>query len=64
MLCEELEKLEGEFDEIVTALEDPGLPDDQRAALEEAYSRLSRVIREHQASGHQGSPCFEEYPGE
>ena len=60
MLCEELEQLEGEFDEIVTALEDPNLTDEQRATLERAYSQLSHTIKEHQASGHKGGPCFEE----
>jgi len=60
MLCEELEKLEGEFDEIVTAIEDPTLTDEQRAALEKAYSQLSHTIKEHQTSGHRGGPCFEE----
>jgi len=60
MLCEELEKLEGEFDEIVTALEDPNLTDEQRGALEKVYSELSHTIKEHQTSGHKGGPCFEE----
>ena len=32
MLCEELERLEGEFDEIVVALEDPDLTDEERAS--------------------------------
>lgn len=60
MLCEELEKLEGEFDEIVTALENPDLSDDQRKILEEQYARLSFIIKGHQTSGHGGGPCFEE----
>ena len=60
MLCEELELLEGQFDEIVTALEDPTLTDDQRKVLEKSYAELSHVIKEHQAVGHRGSPCFEE----
>lgn len=60
MLCEELERLEGEFDEVVVALEDPCLNDDERARLERAYSRLSHLIKDHQRVGHEGSPCFEE----
>ena len=60
MLCEELERLEGEFDEIVTALEDPTLTDDERRALEKSYAELSHTIRDHQTSGHKGDRCFEE----
>jgi hypothetical protein len=60
MLCEELETLEGEFDEIVTALEDPALTDDQRKNLEKAYADLSQRIKDHQTIGHKGGPCFEE----
>ena len=60
MLCEELERLEGEFDEIVTALEDPALSAEQRAALEQEYGRLSHTIKKHQVAGHSGGPCFEE----
>ena len=60
MLCEELEKLEGEFDEIVTALEDPTLTDEQRAHFERAYARLTHTIKDHQTIGHKGGPCFEE----
>jgi len=60
MLCEELEELEGRFDEIVTALEDPNLSGEQRAALEKEYSRLSHIIQDHQKAGHGGGPCFEE----
>ncbi|MGA2372881.1 MAG: hypothetical protein ACLPPV_11235 [Candidatus Korobacteraceae bacterium] len=60
MLCEELELLEGQFDEIVAALEDPTLADDQRKALEKAYTELSHIIKEHQTAGHKGGPCFEE----
>ena len=60
MLCEELERLEGEFDEILIALEDPELTAEEKAMLEQEYARLSRVIREHQAVGHDGRPCFEE----
>ena len=60
MLCEELERLEGEFDEIVTALEDPRLTAEKKAALEKEYTRLSQVIHGHRESGHSGGPCFEE----
>ena len=60
MLCEELEELEGQFDEIVTALEDPDLTEEKRATLEQEYSHLSQIIKEHQRIGHKGGPCFEE----
>lgn len=60
MLCEELERLEGEFDEVVVALEDPLLNDKERVKLEREYSRLSHLIKDHQTGGHQGGPCFEE----
>ncbi len=60
MLCEELERLEGEFDEVVTALENPALTDEQRRTMERTYAELSHIIREHQTSGHGGGPCFEE----
>jgi len=60
MLCEELEELEGQFDDVVTALEDPKLSEGERAALEREYSRLSHVIKDHQRAGHKGGPCFEE----
>ena len=60
MLCEELERLEGEFDEIITALEDPGLTAQEKVALEKEYTRLSHIIQGHRETGHSGSPCFEE----
>ena len=60
MICEELERLEGEFDEIVTALEDRKLTDEEKAAFEKEYARLSHVIKDHQTAGHSGGPCFEE----
>jgi hypothetical protein len=60
MLCEELERLEGEFDEIVVALEDPFLGDEEKVRLEREYSRLSHLIKDHQIMGHRGGPCFEE----
>jgi len=60
MLCEELEQLEGRLDEIITALEAPGLSLQQRKVLEEAYAKLSHTISDHQTFGHDGGPCFEE----
>jgi hypothetical protein len=60
MLCEELEELEGQFDEIVTALENPNLSEEKRAAFEKEYARLSHIIKDHQRIGHEGGPCFEE----
>jgi len=60
MLCEELEELEGQFDEVVTALEDQNLSEERRVTLEKEYSRLSHIIKDHQVSGHSGGPCFEE----
>ena len=60
MLCEELERLEGELDDIITALETLGLSPQQKKALEDAYAQLSHVIGDHQKSGHDGGPCFEE----
>ncbi|HYL13755.1 MAG TPA: hypothetical protein VEV41_12010 [Terriglobales bacterium] len=60
MLCAELEQLEAQFDEILTALENPRLTEQERKALEDAYTRLSHTIRDHQTSGHKGGPCFEE----
>jgi len=49
MLCEELERLEGEFDEIVTKLEDPNLTDEQRDVLEKS---LPSVKPYHQGSSN------------
>jgi hypothetical protein len=60
MLCAELEQLEAQFDEILTALENPRLTEQERRALEDAYTRLSHTIKDHQRSGHKGGPCFEE----
>ena len=60
MLCAELERLEAEFDDVVTALEDLAIPEQRRKELQEAYVRLTREIRTHQADGHEGRPCFEE----
>ncbi|HEY4931202.1 MAG TPA: hypothetical protein VII23_06495 [Terriglobales bacterium] len=60
MLCVELELLEGELDEIETALEDSSLTEEQRAGLEKSYSEMCHKIKEHQTSGHKGTPCYEE----
>jgi len=60
MICAELEELEGKLDEIITALENPALSDEQKKQLESAYARLSHLIRDHQSGGHAGGPCFEE----
>jgi hypothetical protein len=45
MLCAELEELEAEFDDIITALENPNLTEQERGPLQDAYSRLSRTIK-------------------
>ena len=60
MLCAELERMEAQFDDILTALENPSLTEQERRSLQEAYARLSRTIKDHQKSGHDGGPCFEE----
>ena len=60
MLCTELEYLEAQFDDVLTALENPNLTEQERRSLQEAYSRLSHTIKDHQTSGHDGGPCFEE----
>ncbi len=60
MLCTELEQMEAEFDDILTALENPNLTEEEKRSLEEAYTRLSHAIQDHQKSGHGGGPCFEE----
>ncbi len=60
MLCAELEQLEGEFDDIMAALENPDLTKETREALESDYMRIMQRIKLHQSSGHEGKPCFEE----
>ena len=60
MLCAELEELEAELTEIIAALEDETMTDQQRTTLQQSFARLSRIIRDHQTSGHEGGPCFEE----
>jgi hypothetical protein len=60
MLCAELEQMEAQIDDILTALEKPQLTEQERNALEETYHKLSHAIKEHQTFGHHGGPCFEE----
>jgi hypothetical protein len=60
MLCTELEHMEAQFDDILTALENPNLTEGEKRSLEEAYTRLSHAIQDHQKAGHGGRPCFEE----
>lgn len=60
MLCAELERMEAQFDDLLTALENPNLTERERRSLQDAYARLSRSIKDHQTSGHEGQPCFEE----
>ena len=60
MLCEQLEHLEGELDDIITELEKSGLPEWRRKELESLYTSISHAIREHREAGHDGAPCFEE----
>lgn len=60
MLCAELEKLEAEFDDILTALENPNLTEREKQDLRDAYAQMSRAIQNHQKSGHAGGPCYEE----
>jgi hypothetical protein len=60
MLCAELERLEAEFDDIIDALENPDLTDQEKQDLRHAYARISKTISNHQKHGHDGKPCFEE----
>jgi hypothetical protein len=60
MLCAELEQMEAQIDDILTALENPRLTEQEREALERSYAELSHAIKEHQTFGHRGGPCFEE----
>jgi hypothetical protein len=60
MLCAELEELEAEFDDILTALENPDLTEQEKSSLQAEYSRLSGIIKDHQKHGHDCGPCFEE----
>jgi hypothetical protein len=60
MLCAELEELEAQFEDIVTALENPDLTEEERRSLLKARDQMSHTIKDHQTFGHKGEPCFEE----
>ena len=60
MLCAELEELEAQFEDIVTALENPDLTEEERRSLLKARDQMSHTIKDHQTFGHKGGPCFEE----
>ncbi len=60
MLCAELELLEAQLDDLITALEQPDLTPVERQRLEREYHELAQLMDEHRASGHNGSGCFEE----
>ncbi len=60
MLCAELERLQAQLTDIIVALEDPNLTDEQKKALEESYAQVSQIISNHQMFGHKGAPCYEE----
>ncbi len=60
MLCEELELPEGKLAEIVTALEDSARPNNTERASREPMLSCAARHKDHQASGHKGSPCYEE----
>ena len=60
MICAELEELQGQLDEIITALETPQLRAEEKKALDREYARVSHLINHHRSDGHDGGPCFEE----
>jgi len=60
MICAELEELEAQLDEIITALEDTRLSDERKKRLESEYARISHLIDDHRSGGHSGGPCYEE----
>ena len=60
MICAELEGLEAQLDEIITALEEETLSDYHRKLLEIEYTRISHLIGDHRSGGHSGGPCYEE----
>jgi len=59
MLCAELERMEAQFDDILAALENPRLTEQEKRSLNEAHSHLIRTIKDHQTAGHGGGPCFQ-----
>jgi len=60
MICAELEQLESELNDVVTALEKPELTLKEKSTLAAEYLRISQAITEHERSGHQGGPCYQE----
>lgn len=60
MICAELEELEAQLDEIITALEDTRLSDEKKKDLEQEYARIGHLITDHRSGGHSGGPCYEE----
>jgi len=60
MICAELEELEARLDDLITALEDPRLTDEQKTSLQDEYARISHMISDHRSGGHSGGPCYEE----
>jgi len=60
MICAELEELEAQLDEIITALEEASLSDQKKKDLESEYARISHLIDDHRSGGHGGGPCYEE----
>ena len=59
MLCAELERLEAQLNDVLAAMENPNSTE-KRHALEDAHARMSHIMMDHQKSGHEGAPCFEE----
>ena len=59
MLCAELEALEAQLDEVITALEAPGLSPARKQSLEKSYAALVQRMEQHERTGHRGKPCYE-----
>ena len=60
MICAELELLEAQLDELITALEKDNLQEEEKRKLNSEYTRIAHLIKDHQLAGHSGKPCFEE----
>ncbi len=60
MICAELEFLEAQLDELITALERNDLQEDEKRKLEGEYTGVAHLIKDHQLAGHSGKPCYEE----
>lgn len=60
MICAELEQLESKLNDVVTELEKPELTTDEKQKLSAEYVHISQAISEHEHSGHNGGPCYEE----